>query len=266
MSKIPGRQFADLSAGRLEYASSGVGQPVTIFINGGGPANMDSWRKVYPQVANVTSAIAYNRFGDGASDKVQQPQTSSIIGSTLRELLEYTGLKPPYVLVGHSIGGLYCSLFARLFPPDVAGVVLVDSSHPDQWNMMREQRGLLGAVNRLFFMSYRKFNPSKASEITAFKDTAEEIYRAGAFTDVPLTVITAAKRVTFGSPPEILETVEMHQKDLSKMSPQGKQLVARSSGHYIQNTEPEVVIAAVKEIFQENRNREYERVGFEGNV
>ena len=76
---------------------------------------------------------------------------------------------------------------------------------------------------------------------------------AGPFPNIPLTVITAGKRPTFLVSDDIIATVERHQKSLCELSPQGKQIIAEKSGHYIQNSEPQVVVEAIEEIFTRTR-------------
>jgi pimeloyl-ACP methyl ester carboxylesterase len=255
MAPIPEKRFAQIEDGRLEYAASGEGRPTVVFINGGGPATMDSWAKVYPDAAKISSVFAYNRFGDGRSDQVSEPQTGEKVVGSLRRLLQKEGQKPPYILVGHSLGGLYANLFARRYPREVAGVVLVDSSHPDQGEMMRSQRGMLGAVNHVFQWLYRKHNPTKASEIDVFDETASQVREAGAFPDVPVIVISAGKRPSLLVGAETLALIERHQNELAQLSPKGRRVVAEQSGHYVQDSEPGIVVDAIRGLVDQARTR-----------
>lgn len=248
MIPIPGKRFAEISQGKLEYATTGNGQATVVFLNGGGPANMDSWGKVYPQVGTFTRVLAYNRFGDGNSDQVSEAQTGTRVVAALTQLLSVAQCDAPYILVGHSLGGLYANLYARLYPQHVKGVVLVDAAHPDQGEMLRTQGGLFGALNRLLFVFYAKANPAKASELTVFEDTAEQVKSAGTFPDVPLIVLSAGKRFSLFVAKATLNTIEQYQQALASLSSQGKQLIAHNSGHYIQHSEPALVIDAVREI------------------
>jgi pimeloyl-ACP methyl ester carboxylesterase len=94
---------------------------------------MDSWSKVFPEIGKNTTVFAYNRPGYGNSSKAITPRDGATVVEELRALLNSRGLRPPYVLVGHSLGGIYVQLFARKYPDDVVGLVLVDSSHPSQF-------------------------------------------------------------------------------------------------------------------------------------
>ena len=126
---------------------------------GGGPGY--GWVLVQPGIARFTRACWYDRAGEGWSDSPPAPRTSTTITNDLHELLQRAGVKPPYVLVGASIGGEYARIFTAKFPEDVAGLVLVDSSHPDQ----REPEIMKGPMNRIP-VSVRRFicaaRPSRA--------------------------------------------------------------------------------------------------------
>src|SRR6266581_1456687 len=157
------KQLVGVDGYQMEYAVDGEGRPAIVFISGGGPADMDTWRKVYPEAKAISKVFAYNRLGDGNSDRSPESQTGEKIVAALSELLRKADVNSPYVLVGHSLGGIYANLFARLRPEEVVGVVLVDSSHPDQAELMRS--GFWGWINRAFLKIYAAINPTKASEV-----------------------------------------------------------------------------------------------------
>ena len=90
------------------------------------------WDKVISEVSKTKSVFAYNRPGIGNSVKTDKPRDAEQIVEELRSYLKELKIRPPYVLVGHSSGGLYMQLFARKYPSEVAGLVLVDSTHPLQ--------------------------------------------------------------------------------------------------------------------------------------
>lgn len=253
MAPIPDRRTTEIEGHKMEYAVAGAGSPTIVFISGGGPAHMDSWSKIYPEAAKISRVVAYNRFGDGESDPAEEAQTGLRVTAALHALLRQTGQPPPYVLVGHSLGGLFANLFARQHPDEVAGVVLVDSSHPDQGEMMHHQGVVWNIVNGALLKIYSLINPTKFSELAAFDETAIQLKNAGAFPDVPLIVITGGKRVTFMVPAETIRTLEDHQRDLATLSPRGRQIVAGNSGHFVQLDEPEVVIDAIREVVAESR-------------
>lgn len=95
-------------------------------------ATLDWWSKFWPEVARDFNARAYNRPGYGRSEPGAEPRDGAHVVSDLRRLLEGQRLPKPYVLVGHSIGGLYMQLSARQHPDEVLALILVDSTHPEQ--------------------------------------------------------------------------------------------------------------------------------------
>ena len=115
---------------RLNLYCSGEGSPTVIFDSGLGDGTK-VWGQVQPQVAQQTRACAYDRAGLGFSDGTDDPGTSENAVRDLKRLLQAAAIHGPYVLVGHSYGGMNVRLFAARYPSEVAGLVLVDPSHED---------------------------------------------------------------------------------------------------------------------------------------
>ena len=143
-SQLPPRvgQAVDIGGRTLNLYCSGEGAP-TVVLEAGGNEPGYAWTSIQTKLANVTRACWYDRAGVGWSDPPLSPRTSATVISDLHELLSRAGVLPPYVLVGASIGGEYARIYTSRYPQDVAGLVLVDSSHPDQ----QEPAFLLSAFN-----------------------------------------------------------------------------------------------------------------------
>jgi pimeloyl-ACP methyl ester carboxylesterase len=101
-----------------------------IILPGAGTVGLD-YLNVLQNVAEFTTAVLYDRAGTGWSDPVEMPRTSTQATDELQALLSVMRLGPPYVLVGHSLGGLYARHFAARFPNEVCGLVLLDPAHED---------------------------------------------------------------------------------------------------------------------------------------
>ena len=122
----------DVGDGRQLYLTcEGQGSP-TVVMESGGAGHSATWQRIQPEVAEFTQACAYDRAGTGRSSSVPKHGTIRAIAEELHVLLAVTGVQPPYVLVGHSLGGIIVRQFATRYPDDVAGMVLVDTSHGDQ--------------------------------------------------------------------------------------------------------------------------------------
>ncbi|MDQ3929624.1 MAG: alpha/beta hydrolase, partial [Chloroflexota bacterium] len=193
------------------------------------------WVRVQQQLAQSTRVCAYDRAGMGWSESGSKPRDAKQVSSELHTLLtNAAGTEGPYVLVGHSYGGLYARMYAARYSNDVAGVVLVDSSHPEQFTRspegqaMYEQTNRMGAVipwlTRLgvirltnYFPAHPDLPPKQRAQIEAFNSSTQQVvttveeFRAtpetnaqvrsmGSLADTPLAVITAGQQ-----PPDWLE-------------------------------------------------------------
>ena len=112
---------------RLNLYCLGEGKPTVIFEAGLGGDN-SAWARVQPAIAAHTRACSYDRAGIGFSDPARRPSDSANIVDDLHRLLNAAAIKPPYILVGHSLGGMHVRLYADTYLGEVAGMVLVDSA------------------------------------------------------------------------------------------------------------------------------------------
>jgi pimeloyl-ACP methyl ester carboxylesterase len=226
----PPGQLIDIGGYRLHISCIGQGSP-TVILESGLQATSSLWGWAQPNVAGTTRVCAYDRAGVGWSEPASAPRDAWQIARELHTLLGNAGIIGPYVLVGHSYGGLYVRVYAAAYPDEVAGVVLVDASHPDQWlrtptDQARYQElrlmyhggrvlarlGLLRLGNVLPVigdlparqaMEYKAFADSTAfidindAEFLATAATAAQARDADTFGDKPLVVLTAADQRGF---------------------------------------------------------------------
>jgi pimeloyl-ACP methyl ester carboxylesterase len=244
---LPPTRTAQLADGPLEYLTDGDGEPGIILLNDFGMP-MSGWALVFPKLAKISTVFACDHLaGVGRRAAARRPATGTGQGTAivdqLRGGLAAAGIEPPFVVVGHALGGLYANLWARLFPQELAGLVLLDATHPDDDILERHVRFFPRTITRVLM----------AKTITAQQrfvtETALEIAHAGPCPDVPLTVITGGKTPPLvTTSPKQVRSHAARQKQLVALSAIGKQIVAPSSGHYPQITEPEIVVQAVREI------------------
>jgi pimeloyl-ACP methyl ester carboxylesterase len=119
----------------------GEGSP-TVILDASFPAQVSNWIWVQSQVAKTTGVCAYDRAGHGWSDLGPEPRDAKQHARELKTLLEKANVPGLYVLVGHSLGGLYVREFADMFPDQVAGMVLIEGSHPDAWKRQDMTEGV----------------------------------------------------------------------------------------------------------------------------
>jgi pimeloyl-ACP methyl ester carboxylesterase len=235
--------------GTIEYALSGEGHPAIVLFNGAG-VTLEGWRALYPDIGKLAATLAWNRFGLEGSDAPRALQSGARVIAALRELLTYVALEPPYVLVGHSIGGLYVNLFARLHPAEVAAVLMLEATHPRDEQVLHADAGRAArSLSKVLDLPQELFLDNLRSELEAAQHVAREIEAAGPFPSVPLAVITGGI-----APPrwlmseQALQAREAHQRELVHLSPRAERVIAKGSGHFPQLSEPQLVLAALRRL------------------
>lgn len=255
----PGR-LIDIGGARLHLHCVGNGSP-TVVLEAGLGLGMVTWRYVQEPISQITRVCAYDRAGYGWSEPGALPRTSSRISTELRTLLERAGVNGPYVLVGHSLGGLYARYYAAAHLSDVHGMVLVDSSHEDQGSpgvLMQTfvRAAHLVGTRRLVFRfgdqamdALYASNQSSAAtneEFAAVAESFDEVRRANlSLGNRPLVVITAGQNTQ--------PNWDVLQRDLLTRSTNSRQIVAEGSGHYVQDDRPALVIGAVRDVVEMSR-------------
>jgi pimeloyl-ACP methyl ester carboxylesterase len=129
----PPGEMVDVGSHSLHINCVGQGSPTVLLDGGLGEWSAD-WVWVQQEVSDTTRVCAYDRAGMGWSELGPEPRDAKQISSELHTLLTKAGIGGPYVLVGHSFGGLYMQTYAARYPEEVAGIALVDSSQPDQFS------------------------------------------------------------------------------------------------------------------------------------
>lgn len=220
------------------------GNQIVVFENGLG-GTMDRWAKVFPEISKNTTAFAYNRPGYGASDPASSLRDGKRIIEELRALLRSRGLNPPYILVGHSLGGLYMQLFARRYPDEVSALVLVDTTHPEQLkgagsseNWPAWMRVMLGVA----------ISSVAKEELNAINATGEEVLRLPTFTGKPVVVLSALQPMKEKS--ALADDANEKRKDIFRLYPGSKQIWV-DSGHGIPLEKPEAIISAIHEVLSQ---------------
>jgi pimeloyl-ACP methyl ester carboxylesterase len=279
----PGR-LVDLGGYKMHIYCTGQGTPTVILDSGLGDGYI-SWRKVQPPIARITRVCSYDRAGLGYSDSSPHPRTSREIAEELHTLLHNAGIQPPYVLVGHSLGGFDVRLYTSLYRSEVGGMVLVDSSHPEQQKRLppalndldagwvREQEfmefampfglpRLLGfcgsdAQVRAAECNFHNVHESIA-ELKSISESAAQTAASGSLRDMPLAVLSQDPNMPQPDLPEDLvkptsDAWQQMQKELAQLSTRSTHVIAKNSGHYIQLDHPDLVIEAVRKVVDQVR-------------
>jgi predicted alpha/beta hydrolase family esterase len=224
---------------KVEYLllENNASTDTVIFENGLG-GKMAYWVKVLPEVSKKATVFAYNRPSYGKSDDVATPRDSGHITAELRELLAEKGLKPPYILVGHSVGGLYMQHYARRYPDEVKALILVDSTHPKQFTdegSMEKWSWFVG------FLVNVGLNESQKEELRLISKSGEDILALPTF-DKTVVVLSASKPMKESS--KLADHANKLRKDIANLYPNSKQTWV-DSGHVIPLEKPEAIVDAV---------------------
>ena len=247
-STLPAAQRISSPVATHSYVLDGSGGPVVVLEAGLG-GGKEAWAPVYDPLSQLTKVFAYDRAGYGTSRSRNWSRDGATAVRELRSTLKALHLDPPYVLVGHSLGGTYMELYARTYPHEVGGVVLVDSRHADFTRrcMAANAKSCKPPLFALVLMP-----DIQRREMTIGDQTMQQVMRAGPFPDVPLTVLTSGKQALSGS--AFGNTWLESQESLAAMSTKSVHEVCESCGHFIQKDNPDLVVEAVLNIVRTIRS------------
>jgi pimeloyl-ACP methyl ester carboxylesterase len=275
----PGGLF-DVGGYKLHIDCVGQG-PTVVLESGLGGWSID-WAGVQDEISRFARVCSYDRAGMGWSDRAPARAVSRAgTARALRTLLRKAGLPGPFILVGHSIGGIYTREFVARYPGEVAGLVFVDSSHEEMGSRMpkaerRSQTRRLMALRFFRFLTpfgaqfVTRTAAANTSEVAAsvrrearaigyrsqgyfaMYDEASSLLREDErgtlrlrpIPPVPVVVLTADENLK-GKNGRVWAAL---QAELASLSPAGRQQVAQGSGHFIQHDRLDLVVAAVREV------------------
>jgi pimeloyl-ACP methyl ester carboxylesterase len=225
---MPGR-LIDVGGHKLHIDCTGTGSPTVVLEPGLGEASTAmAW--IAPHVATTTRVCVYDRAGRGWSETAADPQDGIKVATDLHTLLERAGEPGPYVLAGHSAGGIYVLNFAARYPGQVAGVVLLDSMHPEQYTrigswpgfyeMYRRASGVLPSLARLglgrvFYQNaYRELPAHARDEQRAFWSTPRHSRSVrDEFSEIRTAMTQAHTLTSLGDRPLVVVTAEKDAED-----------------------------------------------------
>ena len=291
---VPPGRLIDLGGRRLHLNCSGAGSPAVIVENGGGSFSVE-WALVQPQIAKFTQICAYDRAGYAWSDHGPTDDGIEQIMDDLHLLLRKAGIRPPYILVGASLGCIYTRAYQRRFPEQVAGLVLVDGTHDEGITFMvggkpKPISTLSAEALPQAYKEYVKLAPQPKpgpadgqpldrlpTELQRVRHWALEkiIAEVGL---LPNGLVSAeswrqeftalrqqrlAQTHSLGDLPlrvlersdDASETRHVQQAQLAGLSSAGKLVKAEGSGHMIHLYRPDLVVQAIREVIAAARSR-----------
>jgi pimeloyl-ACP methyl ester carboxylesterase len=273
-------ELVELDGMRSHLNCEGDGEPTVILEAGWSGGGSLDWTLVQPELSELTRTCSYDRAGILWSERRRGPRDASRIAEELHGLLRVAGEAPPYVMVGHSLGGPLVRVFDARFPGKVVGFVFVDASHPDQYERLPpEARGSLlnpfwrrlraaTGLHRLRTRPPGYGLPSEAGEVvqhlmprsvaalTDEQEAVDEILRqageGGPLGNRPLVVLTASNHARPGMRQAAIVDAQRAwlalQLDLAALSSNSVQRTVEGAHHYIQLAKPEAVVDATRNV------------------
>lgn len=260
----PPGQMIDVGGYQMHLYCTGAnvdGSPTVILEQGLGGIS-SAWALVQPEVAKVTRVCSYDRAGMGWSDSSPEPRDAQHITQELHTLLHNANISGPFVLAGWSFGGLYARAYAGQYGDEVAGLVLIDSSHPDQWTSTPEGQAQFESNARIYSVAPAlvrlgvmrvmgllqpapglptPYNDALKASFAATKDwdaqsgeflaslaTATQVRESGPLGKAPLFVLTATEH---GTPPKQEQLWQGWQTDLASLSTNSVHQIVEGADH-----------------------------------
>jgi pimeloyl-ACP methyl ester carboxylesterase len=243
----------DIGGRKLFLHCEGSGTPTVIFEGG----LTTDWPKVQDPMARFTRACSYDPANApwGRSDAAPTPRTAKDVVADLHALLAAAKVPGPYVLAGHSNGGLFVQLYAAEHPDEVAGLVLIDAVHPDYYarqmavlKKLAPPSQVKAAARQLETRQPAIVDPEQIEPLDTSLAQTRAALAAHPLRPMPLFVLTRGHQP--GSPPPIERLWRTLQDELAALVPHSRHVIAKRSSHIIQDEQPDLVVAAIRDVVQ----------------
>jgi pimeloyl-ACP methyl ester carboxylesterase len=243
---------------------------------------------VQPEISKITRVCAYDRAGYGWSDLQPGPRDADRIADQLHALLTQAGINGPFVLMGHSIAGLYIRAYATRYPQNLCGLIFVDSATPlqdDRFPVTNTGNPKLESLKKewLYILGLPRIKgqcervpgfadlagrtlaedqcrPSRFAAIglekESIRESGYETAHTGPFSDIPILIFSQDTRVYPST--EWTRNWDQMQEDLKSLSAHSRRIIAKGSGHYIQVYRPDLLNAEVASFIQQIRGKALE--------
>lgn len=271
---------------------SGAGTPTLVLDTGLGD-DFTTWLKIQPELSKITRVCSFDRSGFGSSDMTPRPHDADTLAAQLHDLVSVAGIDKPFVLVGHSISGLYLRAYANHYRSDLAALVFIDGATPLQddrvpkslvaiqdtqragmpWQKLLmtigwyRLQGICSSVPN-GFEAYRaviqanncdptQFDALEA-ELDAERQSGEETQKVGPFPGLPVLILSRdPASMPSNWTPEVAKANSLvwnqMQEESKALSPMSRRVIAKGSDHYIHVDRPELVVREVSSLVESLR-------------
>jgi pimeloyl-ACP methyl ester carboxylesterase len=282
---LAGKTFAEINGHPLHYVKKGSGNCTVVFQSGMGSSHY-IWKELQDRLAPFAVTIAYDRNGLMFSESAGLPVTNKNVSDELEQLLEKTGCPKPYILVGHSMAGIYLRPFIEQHKKDIRAIILAEAAHPEQ--LARSSKAFIAAlkppprwlidfvIKTGIYRAYFSFKPlspeipldhplhiiEKDFFYRSYNTTLEEVdndelnFRDAAnyknFDPIPLTVITGTSDIHYEAfkdeaiKAEYKRLVNELQAELLNLSTHSRHIKAPNSGHILQVNDVDLLVNEIR--------------------
>ncbi|PWW02880.1 pimeloyl-ACP methyl ester carboxylesterase [Paenibacillus cellulosilyticus] len=289
---VPIGRTYEVQGRQLLLHSEGSGGPAVVMLPGAGFVGLDYWN-IQKELARYTTCVIYDRAGTGWSDSVKLPRSAGEVIDELRQLLHVSGIQAPYLLVGHSLGGIYARRYAQQYPEEVSGIVMLDPVHE---GFRQAPKLKLRHIPRLLFnmirllLHYKPFFRQQFAQVLStwpiplrdrlidyhlrslllsFRESRnlsselyEEVVHGGDMPDVPLIVLTAMAidpmQAVIMPKPFLNKTIEFKHNlytVFAKSIPHGENRALHHAGHsWLHVDRQDAVIQAIMDVLRQSRS------------
>lgn len=217
--------------------------PTVVFQSGLGDDHT-VWRAVLQHLSKQVSSFSYDRPGYGASTATSMARDPCHIAQEQHALLKRVGVKPPYILVGHSLGGLYEYTYAQLYPEEVAGLILLDPTHPQHWQRIQTE---LPHIATLLSTAMMLMGATARQEFKEQQNCLNQL-KPELASQIPVRLLLSSQRQALeqGGFEQLIKQLSL---DWQRMT-HAPQIQNSPSGHYIQKEQPALVVDAIHELLR----------------
>ena len=238
-----GARYVDVNGRKARLEVAGTGSPTVVLDSGLGDDHR-AWRTVFPAIARFTRTVAYDRAGYGDSEPAPEARSFEQVATDLHTLLGKAGIPPPYVLVGHSLGGAYIRAFAHLFKDDVAGLVFVDPLSEDMFAAVDEREAAIREQDARMGGAPAGLQAEWSFLREQARQGFPQLRSFGPPPDVPMAVLIARR----DRPPKWVRTLLAQYGPWIADATEAHLTVVVDSGHYVQGDDPQAVVAAIRRV------------------
>jgi pimeloyl-ACP methyl ester carboxylesterase len=259
-SKNDKNEMVNLDSCTLYTKVKGTGIP-TVIIENGLCCGTDLYEGLFDSVSKITQVLSYDHPGIGKSPKNKNPRTLKNYNAELKSLLEYKKIPPPYILVGHSMGGFIIRYFAFQYPDETVGLVFIDAPHEDWFTYIRSQHT---PEELEFFNTF--FNPGRMKngggcygELSHYIIMCDSIRGKKIPSQIPVRMYTGtllgewAKKFGYNEA-DMAEWAKMQHYILEGVE-DARQYADNDATHMYHLEKPDTVLNGIRDIIEKYRNR-----------